>query len=93
MQQEEAFGDLEKPITDVSSMAEIVVQMMREHGSLEAGDVTINQRSWETFLVRGLSPQGNDRRSSQTVPPRLRGQRLYVRRRRFRAAAFPLLFS
>ena len=41
--------DGEKPIADVSSMAEIVVQTMREHARLESGDVTISATSWETF--------------------------------------------
>ena len=47
--QQDAYGDLEKSIADVSSMAEIVVQTMREHARLEAGDVTISAKSWETF--------------------------------------------
>lgn len=43
------YGDLEKPITDVRNMAAIVAQTMEQHGGLAAGDVTIDERSWETF--------------------------------------------
>ena len=41
--------DLEKPITDIRNMAAIVAQAMEQHGGLDAGDVTISKRSWETF--------------------------------------------
>jgi hypothetical protein len=63
---QDRYGDLEKPITDVRNMAAIVVQAMEQHGGLHAGDILINQRSWETFsfsvyhlqeLVDGLFTQ------------------------------------
>lgn len=58
--------DLEKPITDVRNMAAIVAQAMEHLGGLEAGGVSIDKRSWETFsfsvyhlqeLVDGLFKQ------------------------------------
>jgi hypothetical protein len=49
VERRDPYGDLEKPITDVRNMAAIVAQVMEDHGGLEAGDVTISARSWETF--------------------------------------------
>jgi hypothetical protein len=60
------YGDLEKPITGVRNMAAVVVHVMEEHGGLDAGDVIIRERSWETFsfavyhlkeLIDGLHEQ------------------------------------
>jgi hypothetical protein len=47
--EEDRYADLEKPIEDVRNMAAIVAQVMQQEAGLEAGDVTIRARSWETF--------------------------------------------
>jgi hypothetical protein len=59
-------------------MAAIVTQAIEYLGGLDAGDVAIDARSWETFSFSVLSPPGIDRRSLQAVFPRFRDGRFDV---------------
>jgi hypothetical protein len=43
------YSALEEPICDIRNMAAIVSQFMEQEGGIEAGDVVITARSWETF--------------------------------------------
>jgi hypothetical protein len=48
--EEDRYGDLEKPLEDVRSMAAIVTQITQHEGGIEAGDVTVGAQQWDTLL-------------------------------------------